>query len=74
MITKEQFEALVRAEAAREYPEEIRSNGFAMFTYRYGPEREAYIKRAMEHEWPLVLKLQRIEELAKTLHENEVSQ
>lgn len=59
-MTREQFEALVRAGAIREYPEEVRSNGFASYTHRHGPECAAYIAARMEHEWPLVEALQDI--------------
>lgn len=61
MIDKATFEAHVRAEAERKYPEEVRSNGFASYVHRHGPERAAYVKRAMEHEWPLVECLQNID-------------
>ena len=43
MISREQFEALVRAEAEARHPH-----------YFPTSNREAYIAARMEHEWPLV--------------------
>lgn len=95
MITREQFEAHVRAEAEKVYsivivtqpgrmPPRFKVIGPSLTRVQCGSEynarREkdvltsAYITTRMEHEWPLILKLQRIEELAKTQDENEVSE
>jgi hypothetical protein len=51
MITREQFEAHVRAEAEKRY--DMRWN-------EYRHLQNAYIATRMEHEWPLVEALQKI--------------
>ena len=51
MISREQFEALVRAEAVAKYPH-----------YFPTSNREAYIAARMEHEWPVVAALYAIME------------
>ena len=53
MITREQFEAHVRAEAEKRY--DMRWN-------EYRHLQNAYIAARMEHEWPLVEALQGIRE------------
>ena len=55
MITREQFEAHVRAEAKRKYPQPFYQQHEAPYQLR-----EAYIAARMEHEWPLVEALGRI--------------
>ena len=62
MISREQFEALVRAAAAAKYPlaHHDPANGPIDFSVndRQRNLREAYIAARMEHEWPLVEALQ----------------
>jgi len=70
MITRDQFEAHVRAEAERKHPDDPQGkypeHGSSYVSYE--SEREAYIAARMEHEWPLVEALV----LAHDLAENEL--
>jgi hypothetical protein len=58
MITREQFEALVRAEAAKEFP----LITVTEIDARQIDRRSIYIAARMEHEWPLVAELLRAKE------------
>ena len=64
MMTREQFEAHVRAEAERKYP--IKETGRPPFPNEIGywvtydanrHRRSTYIAARMEHEWPVVAAL-----------------
>ena len=58
-MTREQFEALVRAEAEKEYPDRVLDNGVYRATeLQFHNEHHTYIATRMEHEWPLVEALQ----------------
>ena len=52
MISREQFEALVRAEAERRWPMPDDEPDFTSLD-----RQTAYIAARMEHEWPLVAKM-----------------
>lgn len=61
-MTRDQFEAHVRAEAQVKYPV-LRTSKHDITSGEYGIkmiEREAYIAARMEHEWPLVDELSRM--------------
>lgn len=68
MITRDQFEAHVRAEADERYPtqeaeREADRDLFATLNNEQKMRQAAYIAARMEHEWPLV------EALQDTLHD-----
>ena len=52
MITRDQFEARVMAEAAQKHPHRKTVTG--IWDRTVNEVREAYIAARMEHEWPLV--------------------
>ena len=59
MITRDQFEVHVRAEAKEKYPtqeaeREVDRTLFAMLNNEQKMRQGAYIAARMEHEWPLV--------------------
>ena len=63
-MTKEQFEAHVRAEAMREHPDET-PGVICIGDIHAASKRSAYIAARMEHDWPLVELLWRFVEITK---------
>ena len=75
MISKEQFEAHVRAEAQQKYPhlniaaDRLKRPGTAAISDAVALDRrDTYIAARMEHEWPLVEALQRYKPLTSNCH------
>ncbi len=72
-MTKEQFEAHVRAAAERKHPflniesDALKSRGIAAISDAIPlVQRESYIAARMEHEWPLVEALQEVLQFNQT--------
>lgn len=70
-ITKEQFEALVRADAQREFPL-VNHEGPIDFSIndRQRDHRGTYIAARMEHEWPLVAVIRQAYEAIDSLNDS----